>query len=531
MNKKEKFEAVKGNKLKIEDANKHISIVDFDDIYMVEADGNDCNIYAVGASFNMIRGNLSYMEKQIRFAGCSHKLLRVCKSYIINTDFLKDLDVKKGKLTLTDVCKPNDEITIGVKPAYRLRKALDGEHKSALPETHIEQSLLNIEVEDLNDTHEFEVGEEYVDLGLTSRTLWAIGNVCVQSKLGVAHYGWGQLYLNDRYDGDGYWQTPSELQDVEQLPLEYDVARQEWGGGWQMPTEEDFEELCKECSMRWCIVGEDRVHGVLFTGRNGRRLFLPAGGMKNGNSWEPVREKHACYWTGTNRPHVDRKAVSAVFYDIDEEEASAVLGTEDWCRGLAVRPVLKERTSPEAPRVKTELKVCPFTDVLDSKGFYMAVANHGWRFGYLNIPVDPVKALALIKKTCEEHSVDVVVGFGVAAFLVHQLKGYKRICVNPDFHPSESYPVGTHNYGLNECTDEENFEITDEIHQHFLDMEAHQFDNVDDDCWGVFKDIYSDEADEFCEHYSQQPLEIPKLGKANDWACVVLVPLIKQISK
>ena len=103
--------------------------------------------------------------------------------------------------------------------------------------------MLNVPIKELNDTHEFEMGVEYVDLGLTSGTLWSTRNLSAPQIDLTEYYGWGQLYLNDSYDKDGYRQTPSELEKVDILPLEYDVARQDWVGGWRIPTQEDFEEL------------------------------------------------------------------------------------------------------------------------------------------------------------------------------------------------------------------------------------------------------------------------------------------------
>ncbi|MBQ2589630.1 MAG: hypothetical protein II576_10310, partial [Prevotella sp.] len=110
------------------------------------------------------------------------------------------------------------------------------------------------------------------------------------------YYGWGQLYLNDSYDKEGYRQTPSELQKVDVLPLEYDVARQDWGGGWRMPTQEEIRELCTRCDYVWIKV--NGVQGVKFIARNGNTIFFPNSGYRKEKDLYD-RGLYGCYWSGT----------------------------------------------------------------------------------------------------------------------------------------------------------------------------------------------------------------------------------------
>ena len=60
-------------------------------------------------------------------------------------------------------------------------------------------------------------------------------------------------------------------------------------------------------------------------------------------------------------------------------------------------------------------------------------------------------------------------------------------------------------------------------------MEKHQFDNIDNHCWGLLWDADNEDAEEFCEHYSKYD-EIPVLKRKDEWESTVLVPLIKQIA-
>lgn len=532
---KPKF-SIDGNKLLIED--KKISIVFLDDVILVEADGNYCDIYTKTKTFKSIRGQIGQMETMLGDTKYPHTLVRVHKSYIVNIDLLKEVDPKQGTITFL-IDREMDPTKIGKEVAKALLNHLKKEKRIEVLSTFARKQMLNVPIKELNDTHEFEMGVEYVDLGLSSGTLWSTRNLSAPKNDLTDYYGWGQLYLNDSYDKDGYRQTPSELQKVDVLPLEYDVARQDWGGGWRMPTQEDFEELSNECILIWCVAGDERRHGILVTGPNGNCIFLPSTGKKDGVNI--VSEKDAVYWTATNNKNFPHHAEAALFMDIDDEnnKASLLLYDEEWFKGLSIRPVLKERTSPEAPNKKTILRFHDFNMVFDDWHFHESIIIHGWRFADLDIPVDPQKAMKLIKKLCEKYSPDVVIGIGTGGFLVHQLKDYKRICVNPDFHPSESFPVGTYPYevynrddlGEDFNGDYVTFEITDDIHQQFLEMEKQQFDDIkDENCWGLFWNLDDDNAEEFKEHYSNI-IEMSDLKKDDTWETVILAPLIKDITK
>ena len=68
------------------------------------------------------------------------------------------------------------------------------------------------------------------------------------------------------------------------LAPEHDAAQVHWGGGWRMPTGQEFEDLCKTyCDWTWTAT--NGVYGILVRGRGNfadASIFLPAVG--NG-SW------------------------------------------------------------------------------------------------------------------------------------------------------------------------------------------------------------------------------------------------------
>lgn len=106
--------------------------------------------------------------------------------------------------------------------------------------------------------HEDEAGGyTYVDLGLS--VMWATHNLGGEKPSDVGEYfRWTQDIPFGDYDS-------------------YD-------GGWRMPTNAEFEELCNRCVWRWMQEGNDRYEGVAgyeIEGTNGNVIFMPATGYYN----------------------------------------------------------------------------------------------------------------------------------------------------------------------------------------------------------------------------------------------------------
>ena len=142
-------------------------------------------------------------------------------------------------------------------------------------------------------------GHEYVDLGLPSGTLWATCNVGATTPEGYGDYfAWGETKPKSIYNwrtykycnggGDqltkycstfkyGYHGFSDKLT---VLQPEDDAATANWGSGWCIPTKKQWEELYKNTDHTWKVW--DGVNGMLFRGKNGALLFLPAAGSRWG---------------------------------------------------------------------------------------------------------------------------------------------------------------------------------------------------------------------------------------------------------
>ncbi len=154
-----------------------------------------------------------------------------------------------------------------------------------------------------------------IDLGLPSGTKWACCNVGASKpeKYG-SYFAWGETSSKTNYDEDTYkwykkgeWIVDEELDEGYYdysitkyctdpkdgwngftdnktiLELADDAAHANWGGEWCMPDSTDFEELIEYTTNKWVKnFNGTGVKGCLFTGKNGKRIFLPAAGCRFG---------------------------------------------------------------------------------------------------------------------------------------------------------------------------------------------------------------------------------------------------------
>ena len=140
-------------------------------------------------------------------------------------------------------------------------------------------------------------GHEYVDLGLPSGTLWATCNVGSSTPEGYGDYiAWGETRPKSTYNGGTYKYCDGGLDQLTKYCYDFklgyhgftdnltvlqpgdDAATANWGSGWCMPTEEQWEELYKNTDHTW--KAWNGVNGRLFKGKNGAVLFLPAAGYR-----------------------------------------------------------------------------------------------------------------------------------------------------------------------------------------------------------------------------------------------------------
>ena len=131
-----------------------------------------------------------------------------------------------------------------------------------------------------------------------------------------------------------------------------------------------------------------------------------------------------------------------------------------------------------------------------------------------DIPVDPAEALPFLRKLCEKEHFSVIIGTSMGAMYAQQLPAdFMRICVNPALHLSQLTDIlkpGTFDFFQPRKDGQTQFTITEEIIQHFREMEEHQFDNYKAGapenllCMGLFgtEDTTVNCREEFQRYYS-----------------------------
>ena len=137
-------------------------------------------------------------------------------------------------------------------------------------------------------------GYAWVDLGLSVR--WASCNVGASSPSDYGnYYAWGETTTKSSYTGGNSKTRGVSPGDISGNPS-YDAATANWGSGWRMPTRAEFEELVDKCTWEWTSRGGHDGYEV--TGPNGKSIFLPAAGWRNGTSLGYAGD-YGNYWSST----------------------------------------------------------------------------------------------------------------------------------------------------------------------------------------------------------------------------------------
>ena len=196
-----------------------------------------------------------------------------------------------------------------------------------------------------NDVH------EYVDLGLPSGTLWSTCNVGANSPEEYGDYfAWGEVepksdyrwstykYCKGSFDTMTKYCTNSDYGTVDnktELEPSDDAATVNWGSGWQMPSEEQNEELIDKSYTTTTWTTLNGVYGMKITSKsNGNSIFLPAAGYRNGTSLSNAGSG-GIYWSRSLNTSYSSYGAYRLYFN------SSYIGTsyDNRCYGLGVRPV------------------------------------------------------------------------------------------------------------------------------------------------------------------------------------------------
>lgn len=183
-------------------------------------------------------------------------------------------------------------------------------------------------------------GGQKVDLGLSVK--WAGWNVGASSPEEFGNfYAWGETSVKEMYSWDNYkFRGTASTMSCVSIPggklqgSQNDVAREEWGGKWRMPTQSEMEELETKCSSVWCAY--NGIYGRLFYGPNGNSIFFPACGYYYGTDIIQSGVLGA-YWTATD---VSANYYNQTAYKLYFGSSSVLTNQADYrYMGLSVRAV------------------------------------------------------------------------------------------------------------------------------------------------------------------------------------------------
>ncbi len=175
------------------------------------------------------------------------------------------------------------------------------------------------------------VKDEYVDLGLPSKTLWATCNIGADSPTDYGlYYAWGELQTKSS-NIYTYSNNPNTL------PLSQDIAHVNWGGDWRMPTKTEWDELLAECTWTWTDdYNNTGRKGYIVTSNaanNSNSIFLPTTGYRN-DSGVNNTGTNGYYWSSSIYESDNGDAYNLYF-------SSTRSYTRNYRRnyGYAIRPV------------------------------------------------------------------------------------------------------------------------------------------------------------------------------------------------
>ena len=493
----------------------------------MKGDGNYSDIYLSNSHYNIrIQLGKFWDEIESQGKGYPHQLERIAKSFIVNLDYLIAVDPIEGVITLYKPDSPIQDnvlekssskpalseeimkhvqaidsiknqnkviekkeikVNIGKNPAKELVKFLNKNKRKEVLGAYAIMKELKCPIEELNDEHLLEAGYEYVDLGLSSGTLWA-----TQDLNQGSYFAWGELYENDVFDENNYIHksTLDNIVDPQTSALlpQFDAAHHFRGGGWRIPTKEECEELLNECILCWCIT-QDRNYGCLLTGPNGNHIFLQANGyMKRDRLMQ--YKKICSYWSSSNIEFDRPSALHISEFEGEELEINSRVANEDPYYGLPIRPVISKDALTAAEGNKKHILILDdyFADDED------------------------------------------IIMRGFACFWGQQIKekeGRVKFLVEPAWKMSES--MERYVKEEQEFLDEkERAEIQDLIVRYKKGEEAITQNKLGSDCWVLEED--PGDADE-PQFYWCSAAELSPVNDRSRWAETRLYPIIKEVTE
>ena len=126
-----------------------------------------------------------------------------------------------------------------------------------------------------------------------------------------------------------------------------------------------------------------------------------------------------------------------------------------------------------------------------------------------DVPIEPGAALSMLQDICRTECPDLVVGLSLGGFWALQLRGFRKILINPDLHPSRLLrtKIGEMKYLSPRQDGALSFEITEQICEGYEALEAVEFKDLDADEIALTDGLFASDDEmvrcgpEFAERY------------------------------
>ena len=157
-----------------------------------------------------------------------------------------------------------------------------------------------------------------------------------------------------------------------------------------------------------------------------------------------------------------------------------------------------------------------------------------------DVPVSPAKAIVFLRKLVETEQPDLIVATSMGAMYAEQLKGIRRILVNPSFHMARLLTfrgLGRREFRNKRQDGATVFKVDKQMIQEFQQVEKESFKDIDAQekqlVWGLFgtQDKLVNCQKDFIKHYGKERMQLFE-GEhfLNDKVLrKVVIPLVEEI--
>jgi predicted esterase YcpF (UPF0227 family) len=134
-----------------------------------------------------------------------------------------------------------------------------------------------------------------------------------------------------------------------------------------------------------------------------------------------------------------------------------------------------------------------------------------------DIPVEPLRAINFLREYVAEHQPDLVVATSMGAMYAEQLRGIRRILVNPSFHMAKLLTfrgMGRQEFRNKRMDGEREFKVDKQMIAEFKEVEKESFVGITAEekklVWGLFgtKDKNVNCQPDFRKHYGESQMTL-----------------------